>query len=144
MAHLSIIKVDNAVAVDGFGVNDEDISSLASNVHALQWDSTTNKGHIEYTDGKANEDITSISSEIQALIPSVQAKKVTHDNERAALAASFKAEEDAETALMATPEGKRSREYPPIGDQLDSLYHAGVFDATMTATLKAVKDKYPK
>ena len=41
---------------------------------------------------------------------------------------------------------KRSRvaEYPSIGDQLDSLYHAGTFDSTMTATLKAVKDKYPK
>jgi len=24
------------------------------------------------------------------------------------------------------------------------LYHAGTFDATMTAAIKAVKDKYPK
>jgi|3_EtaG_2_1085321.scaffolds.fasta_scaffold15896_5 hypothetical protein len=38
----------------------------------------------------------------------------------------------------------REAEYPPVGDQLDALYHAGTFDATMTATLKAVKDKYPK
>ena len=38
----------------------------------------------------------------------------------------------------------RKAEYPSIGDQLDSLYHAGTFDSTMTATLKAVKDKYPK
>tara|TARA_R110000744_G_scaffold333176_1_gene438563 strand:+ start:58 stop:492 length:435 start_codon:yes stop_codon:yes gene_type:complete len=144
MAKLSIVKEDNAVAVDGFGVNNEDISSLASNIRALQWDSTTNTGHIEYTDGTENADITSISSEVQALIPSVQAKKVTHDNARATLAASFQAEEDAETALMATPQGKRSREYPPLGDQLDSLYHAGVFDATMTASIKAIKDKYPK
>lgn len=38
----------------------------------------------------------------------------------------------------------RIAEYPSIGDQLDALYHAGVFPADMTATLKAVKDKYPK
>ena len=38
----------------------------------------------------------------------------------------------------------RQAEYPSIGDQLDALYHAGVFPADMTATLKAVKDKYPK
>ena len=35
-------------------------------------------------------------------------------------------------------------EYPPIGDQLDALYHAGVFPAAMTASIKAIKDKYPK
>ena len=39
---------------------------------------------------------------------------------------------------------KRAAEYPSIGDQLDSLYHAGVFPSDMEATLKAVKDKYPK
>jgi len=39
---------------------------------------------------------------------------------------------------------KRQAEYPTIGDQLDALYHAGVFPAEMAALLKAVKDKYPK
>jgi len=39
---------------------------------------------------------------------------------------------------------KRKAEYPLIGDQLDALYHAGVFSSDMTATIKAVKDKYPK
>tara|TARA_R110002167_G_scaffold201300_1_gene404848 strand:- start:36 stop:329 length:294 start_codon:yes stop_codon:yes gene_type:complete len=34
--------------------------------------------------------------------------------------------------------------YPSIGDQLDSLFHAGVFDDTMTATIQAVKDAHPK
>ena len=46
---------------------------------------------------------------------------------------------DAETIL-----NNRRIEYPPIGDQLDDLYKAGAFSADMTATLKAVKDKYPK
>jgi hypothetical protein len=39
---------------------------------------------------------------------------------------------------------KRRSEYPAIGDQLDALYHAGVFPAEMAALLRAVKDKYPK
>jgi len=34
--------------------------------------------------------------------------------------------------------------YPDIGDQLDDLYHAGVFSAEMTAKLKKVKDDNPK
>ena len=43
-----------------------------------------------------------------------------------------------------TYQENRVSEYPPIGDQLDALYHAGVFPAAMTASIKAVKDKYPK
>ena len=37
---------------------------------------------------------------------------------------------------------KRQAEYPPIGDQLDLLYHGGM-DAWKTA-IQAVKAKYPK
>jgi hypothetical protein len=37
---------------------------------------------------------------------------------------------------------QRAAEYPPIVDQLDTLYHGG-YDA-WKATIKAVKDKYPK
>ena len=38
----------------------------------------------------------------------------------------------------------RASEYPTIGDQLDALYHAGVFPDDMAAQIQAVKDKYPK
>lgn len=38
----------------------------------------------------------------------------------------------------------RSPEYPAIGDQLDALYHAGVFPEDMAAQIAAVKEKYPK
>ena len=38
----------------------------------------------------------------------------------------------------------RVTEYPAIGDQLDALFHAGVFPAEMAAEIQAVKDKYPK
>ena len=36
----------------------------------------------------------------------------------------------------------RATEYPPIVDQLDDIYHNGV-DA-WKATIKTIKDKYPK
>jgi len=39
---------------------------------------------------------------------------------------------------------KRREEYPPIGDQLDDLYHAGIFSDEMAAKIKTTKDKYPK
>ena len=34
-------------------------------------------------------------------------------------------------------------EYPSIGDQLDALYHAGVFPSEMADKIKKVKEKYP-
>ena len=39
---------------------------------------------------------------------------------------------------------QRVSEYPPIGDQLDALFHAGVFPDDMAAKIQAVKNKYPK
>lgn len=39
---------------------------------------------------------------------------------------------------------KRSSEYPSIGDQLDSLFHAGLFPEEMASKIQAIKDKYPK
>lgn len=39
---------------------------------------------------------------------------------------------------------QRAAGYPPIGDQLDALFKAGVFPSEMAAQLQAVKNKYPK
>mgnify|MGYP006275019633 CR=1 FL=1 len=39
---------------------------------------------------------------------------------------------------------QRRYEYPNIGDQLDALFHAGIFPPEMQAKIQAVKDKYPK
>jgi len=39
---------------------------------------------------------------------------------------------------------QRVSEYPPIGDQLDALFHAGVFPQEMADKIQAVKNKYPK
>jgi hypothetical protein len=38
----------------------------------------------------------------------------------------------------------RLNNYPSIGDQLDALFHAGVFPEDMAEKLQAVKDAYPK
>ena len=38
----------------------------------------------------------------------------------------------------------RAPKYPTIGDQLDALFHAGVFPSDMAAQIQAVKDQYPK
>jgi len=38
----------------------------------------------------------------------------------------------------------RAREYPTIQEQLDALYHAGVFPPEMAARIRAVKAKYPR
>ena len=50
---------------------------------------------------------------------------------------------ESEAAAIAY-QGSRRSEYPAIGDQLDALFHAGVFPAEMAAEIQAVKDKYPK
>ena len=39
---------------------------------------------------------------------------------------------------------QRAAEYPPIGDQLDALFHAGLFPEEMAAKIQEVKDRYPK
>jgi hypothetical protein len=38
----------------------------------------------------------------------------------------------------------RQAEYPPIGDQLDALFHAGLMPLEMAIKIQAVKTKYPK
>jgi hypothetical protein len=130
MAIITINKTDAATTVDGFGLGGQDVSALASNIHAIQFDSSANTGHIEYNDDTANETITSLTSDMQSLVTINTNAKTTADAE--------------DTALKNSYQYKRQAEYPFIGDQLDALYHAGTFDATMTAKIKAVKDKYPK
>ena len=59
--------------------------------------------------------------------------------EIAAEVARLQAEYDAKAYARS-----RAAEYPAIGDQLDALFHAGVFPVDMAAAIQAVKDKYPK
>ena len=67
-------------------------------------------------------------------------------------------DEEEKKFLLEKEEGKKEKEerkklqyrfnrrgsYPDIGDQLDALYHAGVFPKEMADKIKAVKDANPK
>ena len=136
MANISIITPDTLVTIDRIGYSDLDISSVAGNIWAIQFDTSTGTGTIEYNDGTENLEIDNIS-DYQSIVDAHAAKKATLDAEAETAA-------QAETDLMNTYGWKRQREYPSTGDQLDALFHAGVFPDDMTAILQAVKDKYPK
>lgn len=58
----------------------------------------------------------------------------------------IEAELERITTLWEESDYRRNRkfQYPSIGDQLDALYHAGVFPEEMAAEIAAVKSKYPK
>ena len=131
---ISIIKEDSFVVIDGIGYNDLDISAVGSTVRAIQFDTTTNKGHIEYNNGDANEDITSISA-YQSIVDAHIAQKATKDAEVTTLASN-------QTALAATYGWKREQEYPSIEECIHAILDDDL--AALQVKRKAVKDKYPK
>jgi len=146
MAKINIIPSDSTVVIDGYGVASIDCSSLASNIWAIEFDSSANTGHIEYDDGTANETITSLTSAMNTLVAVNTDAKATED------AAIATAASDLAT-LKNTYGWKRQNDnttrYGEIGDQLDQLYVdmlAGKLDATGTwaIAIKAVKDAHPK
>ena len=130
---ISIIVSDTTVVRDGVGYDNMDLSSLDANIHAIQFNTTTSKGHIEYNDGTANKDITSIAP-YQSIIDAHIAQKTTKDSEATTAASN-------QTALEATYGWKRKQEYPTI----EECVHA-ILDDDLTALQvkrQAVKDKYP-
>ena len=56
---LTIIVDDQSVYTDKVSFNPVDLSGAPSNVHALQFDTATNTGHVEFKDGQ-NQTITSL------------------------------------------------------------------------------------
>jgi len=139
MTTLTIVKDDSFVAVDGFALEPIDCSSLASNIHAIQFDGTN--GHVEYNDGTANLAITAISA-YSAITDLWTSAKATADT-----AASDAA--TAQTALEATHGYKRQNDattkYASINDQLDQQYHDAVNSTTTWKdAIAAVKSAHPK
>ena len=57
---VSIIKPDGQVVKDGVGIDGLSLSSIADDVWAIQWDSSTSKGTVEKTDLSVTE-ITSFT-----------------------------------------------------------------------------------
>jgi len=76
MAQISIIADDKTVVKDGTGIGGLKLSSIPADVWAVQWDSSTSKGHIEKRD-MSIEEITSIGiyqsciDEYDAVLPTL-------------------------------------------------------------------------
>jgi|TARA_R110000796_G_scaffold64446_2_gene149335 hypothetical protein len=139
MTTLTIIKDDGFVKVDGYGIQPIDCSSLAANIHAIQFDGTN--GHVEYNDGTNNEAITSISA-YSAITDLWTSTKATVDAEESEAAT-------AQTNLEATYGWKRqydeTTKYATIGDQLDQQYKDAVNGTTTWKdAITAVKSAHPK
>ena len=137
---ISIIKNDNTVILDGLGYDNLDLSSLDSNIHAIQFNTETNKGHIEFNDGSLNKEITSIS-DYQSIIDAHELQKTTKD-------ADLKKVEDDRKVLEATYQYKRENEYPKIGDVIDAIFKKENGDSTefdaLATSREAIKTKYAK
>jgi len=71
---ISIINPDSTVVIDGLGFDSLDLSTIPSTTHAIQFDTATSIGHVEYNDGTANEAITSIAA-YQSIIDAWQVVK---------------------------------------------------------------------
>jgi hypothetical protein len=132
---MTIVVEDRFMSVDGVGINfDIDIDD---DIRAIQWNGSS--GEIEYNNGTHNKNITDISSYeylIDVHTVEIEKRRVAIENED-------KIAEEKELARF-TWDKKRRDAYPDIGDQLDSLFHAGAFPSEMADKLQAVKDKYPK
>ena len=134
---ISINKTDNMVIVDGLGFNNLDLSSIESNIHAIQFDNTTSQGHVEYNDGKTNKKITDIS-DYQLIIDSYAEKKTDYETQKQ------KDKEDFET-YKESYQYKRSVSYPPIQEQLDMQYHDAINGTnTWIDAITKVKEYYKK
>ena len=139
MTTLTIIKDDSFVKVDGVGLESIDCSSLATNIHAIQFDGTN--GHVEYNDGTSNLAITAIS-DYSAITDLWTSAKATYDTEISDAAT-------AQTALEATYGWKRvndaTTKYASLGDQLDQQYKDAVNGTTTWKdAIAAVKAAHPK
>tara|TARA_B100001250_G_scaffold234178_1_gene201076 strand:- start:1365 stop:1829 length:465 start_codon:yes stop_codon:yes gene_type:complete len=67
---LAVIPVDKTLVIDDWGISPclhVDLSWIPSDVWAFHWDSETNTGEIEYTDGRVNEEVTELGIFAQAV-----------------------------------------------------------------------------
>jgi len=146
MTTLTIIKDDGFVAVDGFGLTSIDCSSLASNIHAIQFDGTN--GNVEYNDGTANLAITAIS-DYSTITDLWTSAKATHDTAVSDAATADATEAEAWAAYKLTYKWRRrfddTTKYASEADQLDQQYHDSVNGTTTWKdAIAAVKVAHPK
>ena len=68
----------------------------------------------------------------------------TAEEEKARDAEEAQEELNRQEYLKVKYKDDREKVYPAIGDQLDALYHAGVFPKEMADKIKEVKEAHPK
>jgi hypothetical protein len=82
MSHVTVIKSDGAIYLDGVVVPKCDMSGLPDDLHALQWDGTS--GHVEYTSPtKPNLLITSkakLKSALGVSLPTLMTRRTEREN----------------------------------------------------------------
>ena len=89
--------------------------------------------------------ILAINSDAQFSVNAEDVKQITWHNDTTPISEAdiLAKQKELQTAYDNNAyQRSRANEYPTIVDQLDDIYHNGV-DA-WKATIKAVKDKYPK
>jgi len=119
------------IAINGEYIDSSNfVGVVADDVHAIQWDGSS--GEIEYKDGRGNTTITDISSYNFETLFATEKQAI----------ADAEAQAEADRIANMTYADKRAEEYPALEEQLDDIYHNGIDG--WKATIKAVKDKYPK
>ena len=94
---LTVIVPDKTIIVDGDvvqPVTHTDISWIPSDVHAMHWDSSTSKGHVEYIEGATKADGTQKWPEDITEIGIWQQAVTDHASEKTAAAAAWEAARD--------------------------------------------------
>jgi uncharacterized protein YqfA (UPF0365 family) len=90
---LTIIRDMGLIHVDGRGHDEQDMTGVPENVHAVQWYGES--GEIEFVDNTPNEEITSLPAWASDKADAIIAKLAEED-----------AEADAAKAYAESPEGK--------------------------------------
>lgn len=134
---VTIIPADRVVGIDGDWEQFD--YSIAENIHAVQWDSDAEAGHVEYNDGTPNEKIDDFSA-FADLIPAHAQAKLNNAAAREAA---------RQQAIEAMDYRQRRRmEYPSVEDQLEALHDARNGDSSKLAAIDAqivsIKARYPK
>ena len=139
MTTLTINVLDEWVAVDGYGIAPIDCSSLASNIHAIQFDGTN--GEVEYNDGTANLAITAIS-DYSTITDLWTSAKSTEDTANADAITAFNIFKETYGYKRVTDE---TNSYASVEDQLDQQYHDALNGTTTWKdAITVVKNAHPK
>jgi len=141
------VETDQTVSKDGVNILGVDFSGVASDLWALEWDSETETGEIEWATGPVpNQPVTS-EAEIDSALGGVTLQTLL--DRRQAILDEEQAAADAAAAAAPPPPPKwmqhRMQEFPSAGEQLDMVYEDNLNGTTTHKdALEAVKAKWPK